>query len=456
VKPVSSWRDYRLLGLVGGAVLLGIAGLWATGMLRGGSVSIEAQAERFVSAGLALGRHVPDEVDSYFGPEALRPSIQGKQSSLEALRDDLAQLERDLAEARPDVRQARLLERTGRLKALVDMMAGGRGLSFDEEARQLYGLDPARLDNGRFERARAELDHLLPGPGTLTRRVEAYRERFMVPEDKRAALFTRALAECRARTLKHWKLPADEALEIEWTTQAGAAWHRYLGDYRSRLQVNPQAVAFMGSIIDVACHEGYPGHHTQFVLEEAAAGKGRLPVEDRIVFLRAPGSVVREGAAEYAVLLVFPQAERLAFERDVLFPMSGLPPGEAEHFERVRALLDQLAPAALPILRDYRDHRITAQAAAAALDADALIGSPEALLGFADRYGAYVSGYTGVREQVRGIAGSDAADVSARWERLRCLLRLADEMPLGQIAGAIGRTGGIPDACKTGISGAGS
>lgn len=456
MKPVRSWRDYRLLSLVGGLVLLAIAGLWACGLLIGGSASIEAQAERFVSAGLTLGRHLPDEVDSYFGPETLRPAIEGKTQTLEALRDDLARLEQDLAGSSPDVRQARLLERTGRLKALVDMMAGGSALSFDEEARRLYGLDPVQLDAGRFARARAELDRLLPGSGSLTQRVEAYRQRFMVPEDKRAALFERALAECRARTLKHWKLPAEETLEVEWTTQAGAAWHRYLGDYRSRLQVNPQAVAFMGSIIDVACHEAYPGHHTQFVLEEAAAGKGRLPVEDRIVFLRAPGSVVREGAAEYGVSLVFPQAERLAFERDILFPMSGLPPGEAAHFEQVRALLDQLAPAALPILRDYRDHRITTEAAAAALDADALIGSPEALLGFADRYGAYVSGYTGVREQVRGIARSDAGDVGVRWEKLRCLLRLADEMPLGQIAGTIGRAGGTPDACKAGINGAGS
>ncbi|CAN5235378.1 hypothetical protein BH10PSE13_BH10PSE13_01470 [soil metagenome] len=249
------------------------------------------------------------------------------------------------------------------------------------------------------------------------------------------------------RTVQHWKLPASERLVVEWTSDVGAAWHRYHGNFRSTLQVNPQAVAFLGSLIDVACHEGYPGHHVQFLLAEAEAGARHLPVEDRIVLLRSPGSVVREGAADYAVSLVFPPSDRLAFERDVLFPMSGFSPSDASRFEQVRSLLDQLAPAALPILRAYHDHVLTADEAAAALNREALIASPQALLAFVDTLGAYVTGYTGVREQVRGIvdAGRPAGDV--RWGRLRCLLRLADEMPLGRIAERIGRASDIAHLC---------
>ncbi len=59
-------------------------------------------------------------------------------------------------------------------------------------------------------RARAELARLLPGGGSLTARVDAFRDRFLIPEAKRKAVFQRALAECRARTAAHWPLPRGE------------------------------------------------------------------------------------------------------------------------------------------------------------------------------------------------------------------------------------------------------
>ena len=411
---------------------------------------IDGQAQQFVTLGLTLGRLFPTEVDSYFGPAALVPSANQPLPSLERLRSDIAQLDLALRDqpATGGDRHGRLAERTKRLLALVDIMRLPTPLPFDEEALRLYGLAPARSGDRHYRETRAALDRLLPGGGSLTQRVEEFRRQFIIPEDRRRAVFTRALAECRKRTLQHWPLPSSERLDVEWTSDVGAAWHRYHGKFRSSLQINPQAVAFLGSATDVACHEAYPGHHTQFVLAEAAAGAGHGPVEDNIVLLRSPGSVVREGAADFGVSLVFPPDDRLAFERDVLFPMAGFPPAKAARFERVRQLLDALAPAALPILRAYRDRRISAEAAAAALDQEALIASPEALLGFVDTFGAYAIGYTGVREQVRGIvdAGQPPGD-AVRWARLRCVLRLADAMPLGRVAAAVDSGFGATRPC---------
>jgi hypothetical protein len=63
--------------------------------------------------------------------------------------------------------------------------------------------------------------------------------------------------------------------------------------------------------------------------------------------------------------------------------------------------------------------------------------------------GAYVSGYSVVREQVRGVvdAGTPLSEIT-RWQRLRCVLRLADEVPFAQIAARIGRDVGPAHSCS--------
>lgn len=435
-----------------GAVLM-VLGLvawrgWAClGGLPIADAALDNQARRFVTLGLTLGKLFPSEVDSYYGPDSLRPPSIGPVPSLAMAKAQVVQLEQDLLAFANDPRAARLKERTDRLAALIDQLAANAHVRFDDEAKALYGLEPAVLDPQSFKRARDELNRLLPGDAPLASRVEAFRARYIVPKSLRPALFARALAECRARTLRHWSLPAGERLDVEWTSSVDAAWHRYLGQFHSTLQINPQAVAFAGSILDVACHEGYPGHHAQFAQAEAAS-RG-MPVEDTIVLLRSPGSVLREGAADYSVGLAFPPAERLAFERDVLFPMAGFRAEDAASFEQIRRLIDQLAPAALPILRGYRDHALTADLAASALEHDALIASPLALLGFVDDLGAYVVGYTGVREQVRSIVNRAAMPEQARWARLRCLVLLADQMPLANIGAAIDHEGAVPRSCPS-------
>lgn len=374
---------------------------------------VDAHARRFVQLALSLGRIQEREVDAYSGPEMLRPNSADPAPSLETIESDLKILADGISRDPVSPRQARLLARTTHLRALVQTIRDPASVSFDEEAKRVYGMFPVPIDTEALARTAAELARLLPGPGPLATRIEAFRAHYVIPENRRRAVFDRALGECRARTRAHWPLPAGERLDIQWTGAVDAAWHRYLGDYRSRLQINPRAVAFLGSALDVACHEGYPGHHAQFVMQDRKARPHGLPLEERIVLLRSPDSMFREGAANYGVDLAFPADERLAFQRDVLFPLAGFAPAEAARFEAVRVRIDRLSAATVPILRDYRDGHLPAEAAAAALRREALVSSPEALLGFVDQLGPYVLGYTVARDWVaREMGGGD------RWTAL--------------------------------------
>lgn len=375
---------------------------FSRGSFAAGSDSLERQAEQFVKIALALGTEHPEEIDGYFGPARLDVRRAGDGSNLGAFRRQLRQLSAEIAaSADASARRARLQAQVRALGGLVEVLDAPAPHAFESEAKRVYGMTLPPRSDPRSIGALQALEKLLPGPGSLASKVERFREQFVVPPQRRKALFERALSECRARTLAKWQLPAGERLNVEWTEEVDAAWHRYDGHAQSTLRLNPAAVAFLSSALDVACHEGYPGHHAQFVVMEESAGAGGVAVEDTVVLLRSPISMLREGAANYGVELAFSPSERVAFERDVLFPLAGFDPAQARKYEEVNRLAEALTSNVVPIVRDYRDGRLAGEDASRALESLALVASPEPLLRFVDRLGPYVLGYTAAQDKVR-------------------------------------------------------
>jgi hypothetical protein len=166
---------------------------------------------------------------------------------------------------------------------------------------------------------------------------------------------------------------------------------------------------------------------------EASAGAGGLPVEDTVVLLRSPISMVREGAANYGVDLAFAPGERLAFERDVLFPLAGLDPARARQYRDVQRLVEELSSNIAPIARDYRDRRLSLELARRALDSSALVSSPDPLLQFVDRLGPYVLGYAFARDKVRSYIDTEHRQSGEdRWRILRTVLEQRNVTLLSQ------------------------
>lgn len=409
------------LGL-GSATLVVVGFLvWSSLQPKSPEQQMEAHAEEFVELALALGWHRELEIDSYFGLEFLDrrnassgPAIPEIKKAAENL---LLQVEGN-TEFGDGQRQHLLQSKLERFLLLLDSITASQSLSFNEQVSQLYELSPAadltRLADISDEENLASIEELLPGRGTLSFRVAAYRNQLIIPADKRRVVFEAALKECRARTAAHWKLPAAESIKIEWTRDVSAAWHQYNGNYQSTLRVNDLAIAFINSAIDVACHEGYPGHHAQFVMMEAAKGDSGFVTEDTVVLLRTPSSVIREGAANYGVGLVFPLAERIKFEREVLAPLAGFSFPEETKYSQFLTLMTAFGDKITPLLRDYLDGELSFNAASNRLGREALVPSPNELLRFADEFGAFGVGYQIAQRRLENnLAG--AAD---EWDAL--------------------------------------
>lgn len=444
------------LSLLGPAVALLLcvsAALSAMDQQRRASASgMPALAVEFTRIALAFAQHKPDEVDSYFGPASLRPAPGAPRVPLAELSQRAHRLVDRLEQREsPDVgagtRPRRMLAEARALATVIDGRASDVHMSFDDEARRTYGLSSERADETQIDAALAALDRELPRASTasatgagagddagdsLAARFASYRRRFAVPVERRRAVFAAALDACRARTAARWRLPAHEHLDVAWDPDAPGAWHRYEGGGRSTLTINPAALEFIDTAVDLACHEGYPGHHAQFLLADRLVGGvgvlGVVPLEQTVALLRSPMAMLREGAANYAVDLAFPPDERLRFERDTLFPLAGVDVAGAARYFEIRQLVRALEPAIMPILRDYRDSRLSAADAADRLARRALVSSPQALLRFVDDVGPYVLGYTTARDRVARYVASHASPArdDERWEVLKALLTTSD------------------------------
>lgn len=435
-------RSRRLFAVVlGGSALALVVGL--TLFLFTGD-SLESIAEDYVRLALSLDELSEGEVDAYFGPDNLRPlgliSLTELQQRLEELYEDLAALELSAGEDR----RQRLQQRFDELRAVISYLQNPESMSFAEQAGRLYGLpleelpEETRLDDaGRVvyvERPPTEAEQrqseildqlrkLLPGQGSLPFRVASFQSRLLVPLDRREQVFERAVEACREASLEHWNLLEAEEMVVEWTRDVSSPWHRYQGNGTSLLQINPLSIGYIGSMLDIACHEGYPGHHVQYLLMDSRQGAiGNLPIEETLVLLRSPLAVLLEGAADYGSSLAFPVSRRLAFEKEVLFPLAGLDPDLVEDYLTIHGLLNELGASTIPTLQAYGDRQLPRAAAAVRLESESLVSGPMALLDYVDRYGAYSIGYTVAEQRLQNYIEEQASGQSDRWNVLQGIL----------------------------------
>lgn len=223
---------------------------------------------------LALGQHDAAYVDAYSGPPAWQAAAKADPLSLNAIRAQARALRADLPTvAKPAdellrLRRDYLDHQLAALVTRVEMLQGAK-LAFDEESRRLYDAVAPVNSEGDFRAALAKLDRALPGTGPLPERWEVFRKQFFVPADRLDRVFRIAIAECRRRTAAHLALPPGEDFRVEYVQ--GTPWSAYnwfKGSFQSVIQVNTDLPLTIDRIVDLACHEGYPGHHVYNCLLE--------------------------------------------------------------------------------------------------------------------------------------------------------------------------------------------
>ena len=267
-----------------------------------------------------------------------------------------------------------------------------------------------------------------PGAKAPERAYDAFRQDFVIALSKISDVFDLAIAECRSRTIAHIELPPGESFKVEYVTnKSWSGYNWYQGNYHSLIQVNTDLPIYIDRAIDLACHEGYPGHHVYNALLEKNLVRDRGWQEFTVYALFSPQSLIAEGTANYGIEVAFPGSERIEFERRALFPKTGVDPVGAADYYQVQALVDQLAYAGNEAARRYLNGEIDRAAAATWLTRYAMMSPARAAqrTRFIDQYRSYVINYNLGKDLVKQYIESrgGAPDrAEQRWQEFEALL----------------------------------
>lgn len=401
-------------------------------------------ARLYVRLVLSLGRHDADYVDTYYGPPAWKTEAEHAALDLPAIDREVAAALARLGAAPGGVagdvlipqRHQFLMKQLEALRTRVAQLQGTK-LTFDAESQALYDATAPVNTEATFKQVLTQLDAKLSGTGALIDRYEAFRKAFVIPPQKLDTVFGAAINACRSRTLQHMELPAGEAFTVEYVTgKSWSGYNWYQGNFRSLIQVNTDLPIYIDRAIDMACHEGYPGHHVYNALLEEKLTKARGWIEFSVYPLFSPQSLIAEGAANFGIDVTFPGEEREVYERDVLYPLAGLDPKTSARYREIQDLVDRLGYAGNEAARRYLNGQIDRAAAAAWLVEYGLMAPARAeqRVRFIDQYRSYVINYNLgkdlVKEYVESLGGTPSRP-DRRWQVFADLLaspRLASSL----------------------------
>jgi hypothetical protein len=270
--------------------------------------------EDFLLTALRINRHIKGYVDYYYGPEKLRKianneRIVSPRKLLIALND----LKNGLEFQGYDTNRERYIE-----KILISMktsieLLDGLEISIYDQFLNLYNVVLKPVNESELRSLRNEYFEAYGEPESLGDRMEQLRTKRRVPEEKVFEFFQRALdiTEKRTKELFTNLLPENEQILLELTQDDNndkikwACYEWYLGNFISRIEVNPKFNMYWTVLLMYSAHEGYPGHHTEFSIKEKLLYNDLNQFEHSILFLNSPKLIICEGIADLAINVLF-------------------------------------------------------------------------------------------------------------------------------------------------------
>ncbi len=203
--------------------------------------------------------------------------------------------------------------------------------------RLLYDVEAEHVPEALFDEAIATLDELLPGAGPIAPREQAFRAGFHVPGARLPALLDAIIEELGQRTRARFALPEGESFEVRLVkNEPWGAYNWYLGNFRSRIDINTDLPVELTHLPDLIAHEAYPGHHTEHAIKEQTLLREEGRGEHAILLINTPECVISEGIATRARERVMSQATLQSWLVEELVGRAGLNGVDIERMGRVQ------------------------------------------------------------------------------------------------------------------------
>ena len=393
---------------------------------------MEAIARAYVDLVLQLGLHDPNYVDAYYGPkewreqaESLHPDLKQIAERASLFRDEAQSLLPEMEEEMLKLRTEFLVKQLGAGTARAQMLSG-QEFSFDEESRALYDVVSPVHGDEHYDAVLSAVESLLPGNGPIHERFTEFREQFYIPAENLSKVFATAIDEARIRTKRFIELSAHENFRIEYVKdQVWGAYNWYKGNSESLIEVNTDFPIAIDRVVDLCCHEGYPGHHVYNALLEQHLAKGRGWMEFTVYPLFSPQSLIAEGTAEFGIELAFSATEKYDFERNVLYPIAGLNQDLIDQGNALKRALSGLGYASNDAAKRYLDGHVSREDTILWLAKYLLIDPKRAeqRVRFIEQNRSYVITYNVGKDLVGRYIEAQSESIEGQWSTFEYLLK---------------------------------
>ncbi len=176
--------------------------------------------------------------------------------------------------------------------ALACRVRAGADVAWEAQVEGCLQVRPSLGDLDAYAAAHDALEALLPGSGPLLDRYEAHRQATAVAPARLVEVFAAMVSLLRARTPD---LPAGERVDLHAVSWAPwSALCRGRSALVSEVLLSTWRPLPAASLLALAAHETYPGHHLERVL------LADLP-ERAVAVVATPEAVVTEGLGETAL-----------------------------------------------------------------------------------------------------------------------------------------------------------
>ena len=273
----------------------------------------------FLLLALRIGKHKIGYVDFYIGPKKLRKVVDNEEiTSPKKLLTDCSTLQEKLLVQGYHKARERYIEKTILAMRTSIEILNGIDIPIQDQFLKFYDVPLQPVNEAELVNLKEEISEVYGGSGSLEQRMNKLRVRRTVPGVKVFNLFKKALSIVKVRTRELFVdlLPRNESININLLKKINkddvkwVYYNWYLGNYRSRIDVNPNFNMYWTTLLPAAAHEGYPGHHTEFSVKEQLLYHDLNQFEHSILLLNSPKLFISESIAELATNMLYSYQEQ--------------------------------------------------------------------------------------------------------------------------------------------------
>ncbi len=289
-------------------------------------LELDEFAKEYLRLGLRIGKHINGYVECYYGPTEIKQAVNmEKPKSPKLLLSDCNNLLNLLTkQGFKDNRKNYFRKTLNAIETLLKKLNGDK-ISYIEFVTNLFDFKPKFYDENYFFSLKSEADEIYSGKGLLHERMNNYAIKRNISKEKIKEFFTKAIMVAQEQTkgIFHDLLPENENVTVNVIKdQSWGMYNWYQGNFQSKIDINISANYYWTDILSFACHEGYPGHHTEYVVKEKLLFRKKNYFENSIKMLYTPEMVISEGIGQIAenVLFLPKQSILISLENFCLHP----------------------------------------------------------------------------------------------------------------------------------------